>query len=105
MYYIQTPVGSKDDSRLLYRSVDVIDMSELVSVTLMLRLDSCGNPDYRQDPDRSLIGVVGGLVVVDTLEEAKSKCKTFVEDNELGSGNWAGGQPCCICFLQRSTVD
>ena len=115
MYYIQTTVGSKADSRLLYRSVGnntddgkirvelcrsslkenpayVIDMRELVSVTLKLRLDSCGNPDCRQDPDRSLIGVVGGLVVVDTLEQAKSKCRAFVEDNELGSGNWAGGQ-------------
>lgn len=69
----------------------VVDVSKLEPVTLKVRLDSCGNPDYRQDPDRPLPGVIGGMAVVKTLEEAQSKCKAFIEFNDLGSGNWIGG--------------
>ncbi|MDB2686640.1 hypothetical protein N9Y42_05465 [Mariniblastus sp.] len=69
----------------------LVNISELVPVTLQLRLESCGNPDYRQNPERPVRGVAGDLVVVGTLDEAQSKCKAFIENNELGSGNWAGG--------------
>ena len=114
MYYMHTSLASDDASLLLCRSIGdvtdeekikveqprsslvenpsyLVDISELVPVTLKLRLESCGNPDYRQNPEWPVIGVVGGLVVVDTLEEAQLKCRAFIENNELGSGNWAGG--------------
>jgi len=114
MYYMQNSVAGDDASLLLCRSIGdatndgrieveqpsssldknpsyVCDVSELFPVTLKLRLESCGNPDYGQDPERRLMGVTGSFVVVDTLEEAQVKCRAFIDDNELGSGNWAGG--------------
>ena len=114
MYYMQNSADGDDASLLLCRSIGdatedgrieveqprssleknpsfVCDVSELLPVTLKLHLESCGNPAYWQDPERRLMGVTGSFVVVDTLEEAREKCRAFIDDNELGSGNWAGG--------------
>lgn len=30
-------------------------------------------------------------VAVTSLEEASRVCRTYIEDNELGGGNWTGG--------------
>lgn len=54
-------------------------------------LASAGNPDFGQDPDRPLWGVRPCKVTVTTLNDASAACRTFISDNGLGSGNWAGG--------------
>jgi len=56
-----------------------------------VRLASVGNPDYRQDPDRSLSGVPDQWVGVDGPAMAAMVCRTYIEEHELGGGNWAGG--------------
>ncbi|MDH5388528.1 MAG: hypothetical protein OEY06_08765 [Gammaproteobacteria bacterium] len=55
-------------------------------------LASCGNPDHYQDPDQPMWGCESdSKVSVKSLEEASAACRSFIERNELGNGNWAGG--------------
>ena len=55
-------------------------------------LASCGNPDHYQDPDQPMWGCESdSKVSVKSLDEASVECRKFIERNELGSGNWAGG--------------
>jgi hypothetical protein len=54
-------------------------------------LSSVGNPDYGQDPNRSLPGVKNARVAVRSKQAASDLCKKFIEANQLGSGNWSGG--------------
>ena len=60
---------------------------------MRVKLASCGNPDYFQDPDAPLYGCEKNhYLVVKTLEEAAKACEEFIARNSLGSGNWAGGE-------------
>ena len=55
-------------------------------------LASCGNPDFRQDPNKDLFGCERNRwVTVKTFKEASERCLKFIKDNELGGGNWSGG--------------
>ena len=57
-----------------------------------VRLASVGNPDYRQDPKRPMYGAARNkTVAVDSMEEASRASLEFINNNNLGSGNWAGG--------------
>jgi hypothetical protein len=51
-----------------------------------------GNPDHRQDPDRKLPGTPSDLWMptVDYLDASK-QCRAYIENNDLGGGNWTGG--------------
>lgn len=56
-------------------------------------LASVGNPDFRQDPDKPLYGCEKDKTVeVATFKEASEVCAKFISDNDLGSGNWSGGE-------------
>lgn len=63
-------------------------MAPRITVTL----SSAGNPDFRQDPSRSLPGVRKKRVPVTSLCEASAQCRAYIEANDLGGGNWTGGQ-------------
>jgi len=54
-------------------------------------LASVGNPDFRQDPTRSLPGVGNLVVPVADFEAASEACLAYIAENDLGGGNWAGG--------------
>ena len=66
-------------------------------------LASCGNPDYGQDPSQPLPGVPDAVATIASLSRATDRvplhvlveasriCRQYIESNELGSGNWAGG--------------
>lgn len=49
-------------------------------------LCSCGNPDHGQDSPQS----PSRRVWVDSLEEASAACREYIEQWNLGGGNWAG---------------
>jgi len=60
---------------------------------LTVRLASVGNPDYGQDPDRPIYGAQPNKIVpVASLQEASRECLRFIAHNDLGCGNWDGGQ-------------
>lgn len=56
-----------------------------------LTLSSRGNPDFGQDPARSFPGVADRTVDVVDFAEASQECRSFIERNGLGGGNWTGG--------------
>lgn len=55
-------------------------------------LKSRGNPDFRQDPNRSVPGVPTKRVKAKTLQEASDLVRAYIQENDLGGGNWVGGQ-------------
>ncbi len=56
-------------------------------------LASCGNPDHFQDPYLPMWGCEDNRKVqVESIEDASKICVKFIRDNELGGGNWLGGQ-------------
>lgn len=60
---------------------------------MRVKLESVGNPDFRQDPDQPLFGCEPNkLVPVANFRQARDLCMKFINDNDLGSGNWAGGE-------------
>lgn len=68
------------------------EANELRKGTFTVELDSCGNPDYGQDPDRPVYGVERQVVKVGSLAHASKVCRAWIEANDLGGGNWTGGQ-------------
>jgi len=54
-------------------------------------LTSVGNPDHGQDPDSAVYGVPDGARHVRSLAEASRECADYIKDNQLGGGNWDGG--------------
>ena len=60
---------------------------------MRLLLASVGNPDFNQDPDRPMWSCEPDKEVdVNSFAEASKACRQFINDNDLGGGNWAGGK-------------
>lgn len=59
---------------------------------MQVRLESRGNPDFGQNPDEPVWGAVDQTVEVSSLKEASAVCLKYCDDNDLGGGNWTGGQ-------------
>ena len=57
-----------------------------------VNLDTVGNPDHGENPFRPLGGVESRVVDVDSIEEAQRVVRQYIEENDLGGGNWAGGK-------------
>lgn len=59
---------------------------------MKVELSSVGNPDFGQNPNERLWGAeMDRMVEVATFEDASVECLKFISDNDLGSGNWSGG--------------
>lgn len=65
-----------------------LDREEALEVTL----NSCGNPDYDQSPFKGLPGVEHSRRRVGSLREAAACCRRYIDENDLGGGNWSGGE-------------
>jgi len=57
---------------------------------MTVKLSSCGNPDFRQNPKDSLSPMM--IVEVDSLQKASEVCSLYIGKWDLGGGNWNGGQ-------------
>lgn len=55
-------------------------------------LSNAGNPDRGQDPTRPLWGVRPKSAIAQTMEVAAAICQNYIQENDLGSGNWTGGE-------------
>ena len=59
---------------------------------MRVELSSVGNPDFGQNPNEKLWGAEEDrFVSVSTFDEASFECMRFIHNNDLGSGNWSGG--------------
>ncbi len=60
---------------------------------MKVKLSSVGNPDFGQNPNQRLYGSEKNKVVtVTSFKEASDVCRDFIDNNDLGSGNWSGGE-------------
>lgn len=50
------------------------------------------NPDFDEDSLEGSINIPEQLVPVKSVSEARNKVMQFISENDLGSGNWSGGQ-------------
>lgn len=57
-----------------------------------VRLASCGNPDAGQNPYESLYGIPEERVYTASIEECQERVLEYIEEYNLGAGNWAGGE-------------
>lgn len=54
-------------------------------------LTSCGNPDRGQNPYEVLWGVPTKKVHADSIEELQKIVLEYIEEYDIGAGNWCGG--------------
>jgi len=63
---------------------------------LTVTLSSVGNPDYHQGSGkydfRGSLYIDETIVKINSLQEASKVCRDFIEENDLGGGNWSGGK-------------
>lgn len=50
------------------------------------------NPDYEFPDPRATVKTVKVRLPVSSFASASKVCKNFIENFDLGSGNWTGGQ-------------
>lgn len=50
------------------------------------------NPDYEFPDPRAVVETVKVRLPVSSFKKASEVCRNFIENFELGSGNWTGGQ-------------
>jgi hypothetical protein len=59
---------------------------------MQVLLANRGNPDFGQTPCRRLPGTPADTKVeIIDYADASAKCRAYIEDHELGGGNWTGG--------------
>jgi len=59
---------------------------------LKVKLEAKPNHDYTGCDYRGSLNIKARFITVATLKEASEICSAFIEKNELGGGNWTGGQ-------------
>lgn len=58
---------------------------------LKVKLEAKPNHDYDLQDYRAWINIPAQFVEVKDLKEASRICSSFIEENDLGAGNWTGG--------------
>ena len=61
-------------------------------MSYIVSLSTCGNIDYGQNPYESMYGVPSYTFKCQTIEECAQEVRRYIEDYDIGSGNWIGGQ-------------
>lgn len=59
---------------------------------LVFVVAACGNPDYNQDPDKPMYGTQPEILAAPTFDGVVRGCRSFIDQHNLGGGNWVGGQ-------------
>ena len=81
---------TKIDKKLQYHEGQLYMNKKIEKVTnsLCVVLEGCGNPDFRQ-----YAPIAPTLIKsVETLQEASKVCQDYINEYDLGSGNWCNGK-------------
>ena len=57
----------------------------------IVELQAVPNVDYPKSSWRGSVSLKKKYKVVKNLKEAQRACRKYIEDNDLGGGNWTGG--------------
>jgi len=63
-------------------------------MSVTVTLETVGNVDHGQDPTQPLYGVPNLKAKCASVTQAQEACKNFIEEHNLGAGNWTGGEVC-----------
>ena len=55
-----------------------------------VKVSAHGNPDHGQIPYMTV--APGGFVFADSIEECQTIVRKYIEEHNLGGGNWTGGE-------------
>ena len=58
-------------------------------------LSACGNIDHNENPYSNNVNgieVKKEMVEAESIEECQKAVEDYIEENDLGGGNWSGGQ-------------
>lgn len=59
---------------------------------LTVTLSAAPNPDFSPNEHPGSVRIRPRKVKVGSLAEASAVCRQFIRDEELGGGNWTGGE-------------
>lgn len=59
---------------------------------MKVKLAAVSNPDFSPDVPQGHIELPVTWVEVRSLEHASQVCRQYIDENELGGGNWVGGE-------------
>ncbi|NMG42296.1 hypothetical protein GPA22_00905 [Aromatoleum toluvorans] len=71
---------------------------------LRVALFTRGNPDLQQDPSQPLLGIPNRFARVTSLQDARQRVRSFIDQHALGAGNWAGGEVLDGCDQQVAYI-
>ena len=63
----------------------------LITNQFIVYLSNCGNIDYGQDYTTTLPNTEKEISLCDTLQDCSKVCQEYINENNLGGGNWDGG--------------
>lgn len=66
------------------------ELMKLTGDKMLVVCTSVGNPDYRQNPNQAISDPK--YYAVDNFEQASAACRAYISFEDLGGGNWSGGQ-------------
>ena len=84
-------VGQEEPAPVGKKEITGDRLSETLPAGALVSLESCGNPDKGQDPDKPIPGVPTLTYPVTSLKFAAAACRTYILNHQLGGGDWAGG--------------
>ena len=59
---------------------------------LTVTVEAVGNPDYSFNDYRRNVTIKEKTIQINTITEASKICRDFINEHELGGGNWSGGK-------------
>lgn len=59
---------------------------------MKVALEAKPNPDFQPNTHNGRISIKRYIREVSSLREASEVCQRFIKKNDLGGGNWTGGQ-------------
>lgn len=80
----------KIQTYLILKGYTDVDKDKQMKYSVLL--SSCGNIDYGQDPYDVYNGVPNRVYYANTKEELQQEVRRFIDENNLGAGNYSGGQ-------------
>lgn len=63
---------------------------EKVALAYVVNCSSVGNEDHGENPNLPMS--VPGFIPCETLRQCSQVCQRYIEEWDLGSGNWTGGE-------------
>lgn len=65
------------------------ELMKLTGDKMLVVCTSVGNPDFRQNPNQAISDPK--YYAVDNFEQASAACQAYISFEDLGGGNWSGG--------------